>query len=252
MNLKKKCPVKAILLDLDGTIVDSKRAYLEAVKTAFSALGVKTVDIGVVTEIPRRMEQNLPIDDLLNGIDARKFLKTYLDAYYKATPKKSSPMPDVSETLEKLSQRAKLAVITMRHVPKQEIIDELRNHGLAKYFDFVITALETPAPKPSPDALIICSQKMAVKTEECMVVGDSVADIRAGKKAGVRTVAVLSGLFSSAELKRENPDFILESLRPLPDLLETCSKHISPKETSQPKLDNPSNRTLRMLHTDAP
>ncbi len=252
MNLKKNSPVKAILLDLDGTIVDSKRAYLEAVKTAFSALGVKTIDVNVVTEIPRRMEQNLPIDDLLNGIDAKKFLKTYLDAYYRATPEKSKPMPDVSETLEKLSQKARLAVITMRHVSKQKIIDELENYGLIKYFDYVITALETPAPKPSPDALMICSQKMGVRTEECIVVGDSVADIRAGKKAGIRTVAVLSGLFSSDELRRENPDFILQSLRSLPDLLEACTRHNPPKETSRPKLDNPSNRTLRMLHTDDP
>jgi phosphoglycolate phosphatase len=55
---------------------------------------------------------------------------------------------------------------------------------------------------------------------ECVVVGDSVADIKAGKNAGAKTVAVLSGIFSREELEREKPDLILESVNKLPDFLE--------------------------------
>jgi phosphoglycolate phosphatase-like HAD superfamily hydrolase len=56
--------------------------------------------------------------------------------------------------------------------------------------------------------------------DECVVVGDSVADIRAGKNGGARTVGVLSGIFSRQELERENPDLIIESVKELPDYLE--------------------------------
>jgi len=212
--------VKGILLDLDGTIVDSKEAYLEAVKTAFKMTGQKMVDAKIVTEIPKRLEQNLPIKDLLKGIDVQKFLNTYLNTYYQNTSTKTKPIPKISDTLKKLSEKAKLALITMRYVPKEKVIKELEKFGLAKYFQYVITALDTRDPKPSPEALIKCAKQLDIQMCECVVVGDSVADIKAGKNAGAKTVAVLSGIFSREELEREKPDLILESVNKLPDFLE--------------------------------
>jgi phosphoglycolate phosphatase len=217
---KKRLKVKVILLDLDGTVVDSKEAYLEAVKTAFAALGQKVEAFEVAVEIPKRLEQNLPINDLVKGIDTQKFLDLYLKAYYKATATKSKPMPKIAETLAKLSRKAALALITMRYVPKENVIKELENFGLAKYFQHVITALYTHTPKPSPEALIKCAKKFGVQPCECLVVGDSVADIKAGKNAGAKTVAVLSGIFSREELEKEKPDLILENVDKLPDFLE--------------------------------
>jgi HAD superfamily hydrolase (TIGR01509 family) len=212
--------VKAILLDLDGTVVDSRRAYLEAVKTAFAAVGQKTVDISIVTEIPKRIEQNLSIDDLLDGASPRKFLEVYLDAYYRATAEGTKPMPSVSETLRKLSRKAKLALITMRHVPKKKVVEELERFDLARYFQDVVTALDTQYPKPAPEGLLRCARKMRVQTGECMFVGDSVVDIRTGKNAGAKTVGVLSGIFSRAELEAEKPDLILENVNSLPEFVE--------------------------------
>jgi len=217
---KQRLKVKGILLDLDGTIVDSKEAYLEALKTAFKMTGQRMVNAKIATEIPKRLEQNLPIKDLLKGINAQKFLEIYLNAYYQNTSIKTKPVPKVSDTLEKLSTKAKLALITMRYVPKENIIKELEKFGLAKYFRYVITALDTHNPKPSPEALIKCVKQLDVQMCECVVVGDSVADVKAGKNAGAKTVAVLSGIFSREELESEKPDLILESVNKLPDFLE--------------------------------
>jgi HAD superfamily hydrolase (TIGR01509 family) len=212
--------VKGILLDLDGTIVDSKEAYLEAVKTAFERTGQRMVDAKIVIEIPKRLEQNLPIKDLLKGINVQKFLAIYLNAYYQNTLTKTKPIPAIAKTLKKLSKKAKLALITMRYVPKEKVIKELEKFGLAKYFQHVITALDTHNPKPSPEALIECAKQLDIEMCECIVVGDSVADIKAGKTAGIKTVAVLSGIFSREELEREKPDLILESVNQLPDFVE--------------------------------
>ena len=218
----KKTRLKAdgILLDLDGTLVDSKRAYLEAVRTALASTGRKTLDINIVTEIPKRIEQNLPIDDMLAGIDASKFLRIYLDAYYNATMVETKPFPDISETLEKLSHKAKLALVTMRHVPKHKVVEELERLGLARYFHSVVTALDTAHPKPSPEALLQCASHMAVKINDCIIVGDSITDIQAGKSAGTATVGVLSGIYTRSELEKEKPDLILESVNLLLDFLE--------------------------------
>jgi len=217
---KPKLSAKVIVLDLDGTIMDSKEAYSEALNKTLGIMGKENIESRAVMEIPKRLEQGLPIDDLIEGIDAQNFLETYLDAYYEATATKTKPLPNISNTLRKLSKKAKLAVITMRHVPRREVIEELERFDLAKYFQQVITALDPCSPKPSPEALIECARRLGVKTHECIVVGDSVVDVRAGKNAGAQTVAVLSGIFSREELETEKPDLVLESVNELPNLLE--------------------------------
>ena len=131
-----KLKVKGIFLDLDGTIVDSKEAYIEAAKIAFESLGQKPPEHKTALEIPRRLEQGLTIADITNG-ETKKFLNVYLKAYYSITLQKTKLIPNVTETLETLSAKTKLAVITMRYVPKQAIIKELEFFGISKYFTHV-------------------------------------------------------------------------------------------------------------------
>jgi HAD superfamily hydrolase (TIGR01509 family) len=217
---RSKLKVKAILFDLDGTILDSKEAYHEAMRAAFKEMGKEKFDPKLIREIPRKLEQGLPINDMIKGIDPQRFLNLYLKAYYRLTATKARPIPNVSATLKRLSKVAKLAITTMRYVPKENVIEELKRFGLSRYFQHVITAIDTSNPKPSPEALIRCAREFGFETSECAVVGDSIVDVRAGKNAGARTVAVLSGIFSREELERENPDLILESVRELPDFVE--------------------------------
>ncbi len=143
-----------------------------------------------------------------------------MNAYYSVTEAKTKLLPNVSATLEALAGRAKLALITMRHVPNQVILKELDCFGISKYFTHVVTALDTSKPKPSPEALIRCVEALDLEMCDCIIAGDSVNDVRAGKAAGARTVAVLSGLFRCEELARECPDLILPDVTSLPDFIE--------------------------------
>jgi HAD superfamily hydrolase (TIGR01509 family) len=215
---KAKLQVKGIFFDLDGTIVDSREAYLEAARTAFQALEKEPPDAKTALEIPRRLEQKQPISDLVKG-DTGKFLDVYLPAYYSITTEKTKPFPNVSTALETLSKKTKLALITMRSVPKQAVTAELKHFGIARYFTHIVTALDTSEPKPSPEALIKCVKALEVQICDCAIVGDSISDIRAGKAAGAKTVAVLSGLFSREELATEHPDLILKDVTVLPDFV---------------------------------
>jgi HAD superfamily hydrolase (TIGR01509 family) len=214
-----KFKAKGIFFDLDGTIVDSRDAYLEAAKTAFQAIGQKPPETKAALEIPQRLEQNLTISGIVEG-DTRKFLDVYLKTYYAITATKTKLIPNVPTTLKTLSKKAKLALITMRFVPKDAIISELERFGIAEYFTYVVTALDTHKPKPSPEALIKCVRALDVQICDCVIVGDSVSDVRAGKAAGARTVAVLSGLFFHEELAKENPDLILKDVTYLPKFIE--------------------------------
>jgi len=214
-----KFKVKGIFFDLDGTIVDSREAYYEAARIAFQEMEQELPEKEEVLEIPRRLERKQPINDIVKG-DVHKFLRVYLKAYYSITTEKTKPLPNVSTALETLSAKAELALITMRAFPKENIIKELEGFNIAKYFTYVVTALDTHKPKPSPEALIKCVKALDVKMCDCVIAGDSISDIRAGKAAGSKTVAVLSGLFSRQELAKENPDLIIKDVTALPNFIE--------------------------------
>lgn len=215
-----KFKTECILLDLDGTILDSRDAYVEAAKTAFETLGRKNVAADTAMEIPKRLEQDLSIRDLLVGLEVKKFLQIYLKTFYKVASEKTKPFPSAEDTLGRLSAKAKLALTTRRSLSAEEVFGALEKFCLAKYFQKIVTSLDTRNPKPDPEALMKCSSMLGVQTRDCLVVGDSVVDIRAGKNAGMRTVAVLSGIFSRKELEREKPDLILRNLSELPQFLE--------------------------------
>jgi len=216
---ENKLKVRGILFDLDGTIVNSREVYIQAAKTAFNKMGQGMLNTKTALEIPKRLEQNLPIDDMVNG-EIKRFLDIYLRTFYKLAKAKTKPIPMVENALETLSRKAKLALVTMRFVPKEDVIEELEQFGLAKYFSYIVTALDTGKPKPSPEALIKCVRALDVQMCDCLMVGDSITDVRAGKAAGAATVAVLTGLFTREELSQENPDFILDNVTELPNIIE--------------------------------
>ncbi len=216
---QNRLKAKGIFLDFDGTLVDSTDTYLKAAEIAFKAIGKQPPAASVALEIPRRVEQRLPLDDLTEG-KTKCFMPVYLEAYYTLTETKSRLIPNVCQTLQTLSNRHKLALVTMRHVPNEVVQKELDYLGVSKYFAYVVTGLDTPKPKPSPEALIKCVEALDVDMFDCVIAGDSVNDIRAGKAAGAKTVAVLSGLFLREELAAESPDLILPDITSLPEHVE--------------------------------
>jgi HAD superfamily hydrolase (TIGR01509 family) len=213
-----KLDVKAIVFDLDGTIVNSRDAYVEAAAAAFQATGLELPPVQVVLQIPKLLEQNLPIDELVCA-DKARFLDVYLKTFYSITGVKTKPIINIHAALGTLQQKVKLALITMRNVPNITLARELKQFGLAQYFAYMLTAQDTSKPKPSPEALLKALDAIGTQICDCLVVGDSVIDIKAGKAAGAKTIAVLSGLYTKQELAKLNPDLILESAIQLPDCI---------------------------------
>ena len=82
---------------------------------------------------------------------------------------------------------------------------------MAHFIDAMVTGSEARR-KPAPDTVIQCLKSLEVLPEECIFVGDSQADMIAGKAAGVRTVAITTGVARSPALAAESPDFIFDNL----------------------------------------
>jgi len=221
----KRLMVKALLIDLDGTIVDIAEPCIEAAKEAASTLQLQNIDTKIGLEIAKKLQSNLSLDEVFAkfGIDksvGEEFLKAFLNAWYTIAPKKTTPLPKVHTTLQKLSEHFQLALITRRNMPKEPIMRELERLGLTQYFKFIVTSKDVDEPKPSPKAFVKAANQLNVSVHDCAVVGDSIVDIQAGKSAGAKTIAVLSGLFTHEELREQKPDLIIKDINSLPDLLE--------------------------------
>jgi len=217
--------VRALLIDLDGTIVNVTEPCIEAAKKAAYTLRLQDLDSKIGLEICRKLQSNLSLDEVFVnfGIDKSRgteFLKAFLNAWYSIAPIKTALLPNVGTTLQKLSEHFQLALITRRNMPKEPIMQELERLGLTQYFKFILTSQDVEEPKPSPQAFVKAANHLGVSIHDCAVVGDSVVDIQAGKSAGAKTIAVLTGLFSREELEEEEPDLIIKDVNSLPDFLK--------------------------------
>ena len=86
----------------------------------------------------------------------------------------------------------------------------LEQFGLIQHFDHVQGTDGFPA-KPEPDVLLACLQALGVDPEDCLLVGDSAADMEAGRRAGIRTCAVQWGYGDPKTMARWEPDFWINS-----------------------------------------
>ncbi|MCK5563518.1 HAD family hydrolase, partial [Candidatus Bathyarchaeota archaeon] len=117
-----------------------------------------------------------------------------------------------------------LALVTRRDVSQKKLTKELQSLRFVLYFKAILTSQDVTQPQPSPEILLKAAQELRIPIEECAVVTDSIVDIQAGKAAGIKTIAVLTGLFSRKELEKWKPNFIIENINYLPNLLDGFSE----------------------------
>jgi phosphoglycolate phosphatase len=215
---------------LDGTLVDSTNALEEAANIALSSIGFRQNYENIGTKIARCFQRNNSAAALSNFFDKvnlskssrEDFLSIFLQSFYEIAPEKTQMFPNVDETLCKLSRIFPLALVTRRTIVKNRVKEELERLHLFRYFAIIVTSHEVKRPSPFIDAFLKAAERMHVPIRSCVVVSDSGVDIRAGKSAGAKTIAVLSGLFSEEELRKEKPDLIIRNVNYLPiHLLKT-------------------------------
>jgi len=145
-------------------------------------------------------------------------------AYVELEPKGVILKPGVKRTLQLLKDRGmKIGIVTGRRSQGERKWLELRRLNIHRFIDAMVTGAEAPA-KPSPDGLITCIQELGLSAEECVFVGDSRIDVMAGKRAGVRTIAVHSGVAGRELLAEQEPDCILADLESLSSYIGELQK----------------------------
>ena len=214
--------IKALLIDFDGVLVDSTRAYMKATNVAMKSIGhLRVLEKEVrktSLEIARRLDLGFSKVELLDGIVSVEpsmmidFLDVWLNTWNEACLWEVEPFSGVYEILENLSKRFPLSLVTLRHIKKSLIEDQLKRLNFNEFFKAIITGLDVKKPKPEPGSFFEAAKRLGVAIGDCAIVGDSIIDIRAGKAAGAKTIAVLTGIFDENSLKQERPDIILRGL----------------------------------------
>jgi phosphoglycolate phosphatase-like HAD superfamily hydrolase len=143
-----------------------------------------------------------------------------IDWFQRAKPntqKNFIMIPGVDEMLAVLKGRYPMAVVSARH--EKSTMHFLEQFDLVKYFDVIVTGLSAPHTKPFPDPIFLAAEKLGVKPMECLMVGDTTVDIRAGKSAGAQTLGVLCGFGEEKELLDMGADLILSNTHQIVDVL---------------------------------
>ena len=137
-------------------------------------------------------------------------MQQYRTFYPARGHKLTSVYPGVAEALAALGGRK--ATATTKGTPTTRAI--LDQFGLLRYFDHVQGTDGFPC-KPAPDVILTALAGLGAKPQECLMVGDSPADMEAGKRAGVRTCAVRYGYGKAEKLAEWAPDYWVDDLREL-------------------------------------
>jgi N-acetyl-D-muramate 6-phosphate phosphatase len=217
--------IKAICFDVDGTLSDTDDQWV-------SALGERLKPLRGLfpngdtrpfarrflmwAETPGNLAYNLL--DRMNLDDEAARLYSFLRR--RGMGKKPGNfwlVNGVGKTLSILAQRFPLAVVSARDQAGTQAF--LNQFQLTGHFRAVATALTCQYTKPFPDPILWAAAQMGVSPQNCLMVGDTTVDIKAGKAAGAQTVGVLCGFGTENELRRAGADLIIPITSALVDVI---------------------------------
>ncbi len=219
--------IKAVIYDLDGTLLDTLSTIAGYANTAMRKFGLcefetecfKTfVGNGAKVLIKRVLEAS--------GADVEKYFDkvyTYYNEIYNSDPISiTKPYDGIVELINSVKALGiKQAVLSNK--------PDYATKGVAKrffgdIFDEVYGGREGVELKPHPAALLSLLDELKIKPEECIFVGDTYVDIRTGKSAGAQTIGVLWGFRDREELSGEGADYIVEDPEEILDIIKKCAE----------------------------
>ena len=218
---------KAVLFDLDGTILDSSNRFAlflgflcqKYKKSSVIKVGTRYYDVSQFEDLKAIFpEPHRKIYEMLSFDLSRE--KHLLDFEHEDYMREHVPnlISGIDDTITKLI--AKGYKIGIASSNSREIIEKrLSYHGILSKFGVIVCEEDVKNPKPHPEPIIKCLSILDAQREQTSFVGDLPMDIKAGKAAGVTTIGIDWGLGTYDSLARENPDYIAKSVPELERIL---------------------------------
>lgn len=205
--------IRLIIYDLDGTLIDSTEAIVNAFNTVLAAEGVTPPLPGVIESLigepmPEILRKLLPPEK--QG-EVQRFWDAYIPVYARISPEKTRVLPGVTETLRTFKARNLLQSIATQKKCSvaTRVLGEL---GLLGDIDLVCGIDDVVHPKPAPDIIELTLKRLGVKPSEAVMVDDTTIGLSAGKNACVHIVGVTTGTHSREKLMTLKPDYVIDRL----------------------------------------
>jgi len=226
-------PLKLIVFDCDGTLVDSQHMILSAMTQAYGAHGLAVpgrerllsiVGLSLIeafTELGRGTER-FPVASLA---------EQYKLAFHalRASGKHMEPLyPSAADAIRALAQRGGVALGIATGKSQRGVRLVLTHHGLLDHFITIKTADDAPS-KPDPGMVIAAMQEAGVDAANTVVVGDTVYDIAMARAAGATAIGVTWGYHTGAALREAGAFAVVDrfpALIPTLDRMWATHEHI--------------------------
>ncbi len=217
---------RACIFDLDGTLCDSVESIAHCANRVMREMDMREASLedykvfvgdGVDMLIRRLLHFGGDIDAARFEETKRRYLEYFLtDCMYHI-----AAYPGVKETVEELKKRGfRLGVLSNKpHINTRNVIAGVFGEEL---FDWVQGQTEERPRKPDPAGALYLADKLGVRPEECLYVGDTGTDMKTGKGAGMYTIGVLWGFRGRKELEETGADRVIE----YPSELLNCYKNL--------------------------
>jgi phosphoglycolate phosphatase len=211
--------ITTILCDLDGTLVDSRRDIAVAFQHAWRTVigGTPPSAAAIAQHIGKPIvEMVSALGGVLSAPLLSTFLTTYRHTYARQDACLTQPYPGVIATLQALSAFT-LGIVTTKEPGQAESV--LRRLALTPFFQHIQGGTPDLRLKPAPDTILAALAALHCAPPHALMVGDSPADILAGKAARTTTCAVTYGFGTREGLLQCAPDYVIESFGELVDLV---------------------------------
>jgi HAD superfamily hydrolase (TIGR01549 family) len=215
--------IDAIIFDLDGTLLKADEEAVQSLADRLSGLGW-LLGKRDPEQMARRMiaAWEIPANSLLSLLERVGWDDGALDLgdrLYRLrgleTPHNFAAVDGVVDTLQDLSRRYHLALMTTRS--RLHVQAFIHQQQLDNLIQVVAAREDTWRLKPHPSSVRYVTEKLGVPPERCLVVGDTMADVLAARAAGARAAGVLTGFGSRADLERAGADLVFRTVDELKD-----------------------------------
>jgi HAD superfamily hydrolase (TIGR01509 family) len=181
---------KVVVLDVDGTLMDTNYLHTEAWARAFEKVGHRVPRVKLHREVGKGAE--LLIHRFVDDDETAEEIQNLHSEFYETLQEYGHPLPGAKELISSLEERG-YEVWFVTSAKDEELEHHMEELEAEDKIEGIVNSSAVDNSKPAPDIFEEALRRAGAKADETVAVGDALWDVEAARGAGIRTVAVLTG-----------------------------------------------------------